>query len=106
VIILIAARLVGGIGQAVNQPVHSSLLADWHPPVSLSTMFTIYLVGSTGVGLLGSPLAGAFASIVSWRFAFVVLAIPTVIFVALMSRLREPARGQSTGTVAETEERV
>jgi ABC-type branched-subunit amino acid transport system ATPase component/predicted MFS family arabinose efflux permease len=106
VAVLIIARLVGGIGQTVNQPVHSSLLSDWYAPVVLSTVFTVYLLGSTGVGLLGSPLSGVVAAVSSWRVAFVALALPTIAFVFVLNRLKEPARGESTGTVSTDNDHV
>ena len=98
-LILVFARLGGGVGQTVNQPVHSSLLSDWYPPDRLARLFTLYLAGSSGVGLLGGPLSGALGAVAGWRVAFVLLALPTFVCVALMARLHEPARGQSAGVV-------
>ena len=98
--VLVVARLVAGVGQTVNQPVHPSLLSDFYPAAVLPTVFSVYLIGSIGVGQLGSPLAGAIASVAGWRAAFVVLALPALAFVALLGRLREPARGESADAVS------
>ena len=100
-LILAVARLAGGLGQTVNQPVHSSLFSDWYPPDKIAGIFTLYLLGSTGVGLFGGPVAGALSAVAGWRVAFVMLALPTFVCVALMARLREPARGQSVGVIQE-----
>ncbi len=106
VAVLIVARLLGGIGQTVNQPVHSSLLSDYHPPTALSMVFTLYLLGSTGFGLIGSPLSGLIAQWANWRVAFVVLGAPTVIFALMLAKMREPARGEAQHAVAHEEIRV
>src|SRR4051794_6763874 len=102
--ILIVARLVGGVGLLVNEPIHPSLLADYYPPQEQPRVQGIHRIGAV-LGLLGGPLAGILVGTAgwSWRTAFVVLAVPTFVLVALVSRMREPRRGASVG-VAETGE--
>jgi MFS family permease len=91
--VLIAARLVGGVGLLASQTIYPSLLSDYYPPEGLAQIFTVFLIGSTGLGLVGSPLAGWLGSVVGWRPTFVVLAIPTFICVAvLLTFLKEPPR--------------
>jgi MFS family permease len=91
--VLIAARLVGGVGLLASQTIYPSLLSDYYPPEGLAQIFTVFLIGSTGLGLVGSPLAGWLGSMVGWRPTFVVLAIPTFICVTLLlTFLREPPR--------------
>ena len=91
--VLIIARLVGGVGLLSSQTIYPSLLSDFYPPERLAQIFTAFLVGSTGLGLVGSPLAGWIGSEVGWRPTFVVLAIPTfVCAAAVMLTLREPER--------------
>jgi MFS family permease len=91
--VLIAARLVGGVGLLATQTIYPSLLSDYYPPEGLARIFTVFLIGSTGVGLVGGPLAGWLGSIVGWRPTFVVLAIPTfVCAAAVWLRLKEPPR--------------
>ncbi len=91
--ILIVARLVGGVGLLASQTIYPSLLSDFYPPEGLAQIFTVFLIGSTALGLVGSPLAGWLGQSVGWRPAFVVLAIPTFICAAaLMITLKEPPR--------------
>jgi len=52
VVVLVIARLVAGVGQTVNQPVHPSLLSDYYPAEILPTVFSVYLIGSIGLGQL------------------------------------------------------
>jgi predicted MFS family arabinose efflux permease len=90
--VLIAARLVGGVGLLASRTIYPSLLSDYYPPEGLAQIFTVYLIGSSGLGLVGSPLAGWLGSAVGWRPTFVVLALPTFLCVGLLAFLREPAR--------------
>ena len=97
VVILILARMIGGVGFLSTQTLYPSLLADYYPPESLGSVFTALVLGITGIGLLGSPVAGAMAGALGWRPTFVILALPTLVFVALARLLREPERGASQG---------
>src|SRR5205807_7438098 len=80
--VLVIARLVGGVGQLVNTPVHQSLIADWYPPKALAAVFSFYLTGTAAAGLVAGPLAGGLGEVMGWRATFVVLAIPTFLLVA------------------------
>jgi branched-chain amino acid transport system ATP-binding protein len=92
---LIFARIGGGVGQLVNEPIHASLLADYYPPQSLGSAIGAYRLGSSGFGLAAAPLAGVIAASLGWRSSFVILALPTFVMVLLLVKLREPARGES-----------
>jgi MFS family permease len=91
--VLIVARLAGGVGLLASQTIYPSLLSDFYPPEGLAKIFTVFLIGSSGLGLVGSPLAGWLGQVVGWRPTFVLLAVPTFICAAvLMLTLREPPR--------------
>ena len=102
--VLIAARLAGGIGYTVNTPTHPSLLSDWYPSRVLPIVFGWYLAAATAINLLSGPLAGVITAVSSWRVAFVLLALPTLVFALLLLRLREPARGESLGLALRRED--
>ena len=94
--IFIVARLLGGVGLLINEPVHPSLLSDWYPPQSLTRVNSWHRQAGT-IGLIGGPLAGALGSMFGWRTTFVVLAIPTFILAFVLMSQPEPARGASFG---------
>jgi ABC-type branched-subunit amino acid transport system ATPase component/predicted MFS family arabinose efflux permease len=96
--LLIAARFVGGIGRLVNEPVHPSLLSDYYPPKSLPNVFAVHRFANI-VGNIGGPVAGIIAAVFvstridEWRPAFIILAVPTFLFLFFSLRLTEPKRG-------------
>lgn len=96
-IILIIARLVGGIGLLTSETIYLSLLSDYYQPQSLGVVFGSYRFWGQGLGLAAGPLAGYIASFAGWRVAFVALAVPTFVFVGLLKLLKEPERGVSLG---------
>ncbi|HYZ92144.1 MAG TPA: MFS transporter [Actinomycetota bacterium] len=98
--LLIAARLIGGIGRLVNEPVHPSLLADYYPPQSLPNVFGVHRFANI-LGNVAGPIAGAIAAvfaasaIAEWRPVFVLLALPTFVLLLFSLRLHEPVRGST-----------
>ncbi len=105
------ARGGAGIGRAVNNPTHSSLLADYYDVGVRAKVFGFHRAANSVGQFLGPVLAGALAFAFGWRTPFVLFAIPTAVFVFLSFRLRDPTRGaherRSLGAseeIAETEE--
>lgn len=90
--LFVAARLIGGIGLLINEPVHPSLLADWYPPESLTRVNSWHRQAGT-IGLIGGPLAGFLGHRYGYHTTFVVLAIPTFILAFMLLSQKEPARG-------------
>ena len=97
---LTVMRLGSGGGRAVVTPTHSSLLADWYEPAARVKVFAAHRLASSVGQTAGPLLAGLLAVAFGWRAPFFVLAVPTVVFVVLAMRLREPARGASEPTTA------
>jgi branched-chain amino acid transport system ATP-binding protein len=104
--LFIATRFVAGIGRLVNEPVHPSLLADYYPPESLPSVFSVHRFANI-LGNVAGPIAGAIAAvfatsaIAEWRPVFILLAIPTFVFLFFSLGLREPARGATIDEGAE-----
>ncbi|HEX7354757.1 MAG TPA: MFS transporter [Mycobacteriales bacterium] len=91
--VLVIMRSGSGLGQATVLPTHNSLLSDWFPIASRPRVFSLYRFGNAFGAFAGPLLAGALAYFLGWRAPFLVLAIPTIILVALGLRLVEPVRG-------------
>src|SRR5436190_24129193 len=91
--VLVAARLLGGVGLLSGETIYPSLLSDYYPPRTLGSVFGAYRTGGQALALLGGPLAGFIGAVAGWRAAFVVLALPTFVFAAIAATaLREPPR--------------
>ena len=90
---LVLARIGAGIGRQVNQPTHQSLLADYYPPEARAGVYSMWRLANP-LGQFVAPLAaGGIAYFFGFRAPFVLLAIPTLVFVMLASRLKDPVRG-------------
>ena len=96
-LILVVARLAGGVGYMSTQTIYPSLLSDTYPGAATPQVFTFYLLGVGGIGLLGNPLAGWLGQVVGWRPTFVILAVPTFVLVALFYRVTDPGRAATAG---------
>ncbi len=92
--VLIVSRSLTGVGRAVNDPTHNSLLADYYAPSARTKVYGFHRA-SVGVGVvLGSLLAGLLARQFGWRAPFIIFWIPmALILVFAIRKLREPVRG-------------
>lgn len=94
---LFACRVGVGIGEAALGPAAISLLADYFPPARRATVTSIYSMGiAIGAGL--AALLGGSLSQFGWRYAFMIVGFPGVIFGVLAFFLREPARSVAVAT--------
>lgn len=93
VAMLAAMRIGAGSGRAVVTPTHPSLLSDWYPPEARVKVFSAHRQANSVGQILGPAIGGLLAVWFGWRAPFFVFAVPTLIFVLLALRLREPVRG-------------
>src|SRR5206468_825272 len=87
------ARVGSGLAKATNDPTHNSLLADYYPPEVRPSIYATHQAALNFGQFLGPLAGGILAFYFTWRFPFLLFAVPTMIFVFLALRLREPARG-------------
>lgn len=90
---LLAMRIGAGGGRAVVTPTHTSLLSDYYEPAARVKVFAAHRQANSVGQILGPLLAGALAALFGWRVPFLVFVIPSLVFVVLATRLREPVRG-------------
>ncbi|HKY16183.1 MAG TPA: MFS transporter [Microthrixaceae bacterium] len=110
---LVIARSGAGIGRAVTDPTHNSLLSDYYEIDRRPAVFSFHRAANALGQCAGPLIAGGLAELFDWRVPFFVFSIPTAILVVLAFKLREPIRGiqerRAMGVseeVAETEEPV
>jgi ABC-type branched-subunit amino acid transport system ATPase component/MFS family permease len=92
--VLLLARMGGGIGRIVNEPVHASLLTDYYRPEQHPRVFAVHRAANP-LGLTSALVIGALGVVFDWRLVFLLLCIPTFLLLPTLLRLREPLRGES-----------
>ncbi|MCH7789968.1 MAG: MFS transporter, partial [Acidobacteria bacterium] len=93
IVFLAITRAGSGIGKAVNDPTHNSLIADWFDPDHRPKAYSFHRAANAFGAIIGPLAAGFLAYYFGWRAPFFVFAIPTLIVVFFGLRLREPIRG-------------
>src|SRR5256885_4086762 len=89
---LFAARAVMGIGEASYYPAGTALLGDYFKKEGRGRAMSVWASG-TAVGIaVGFAGGGIVASILGWRAAFYITAVPGLGFAVLAFGLREPLR--------------
>jgi len=106
IVVLGVARAGSGIGKAVNDPTHNSLLADWFAPAQRPKVYSFHRAANALGAAVGPLLAGLLAFKFGWRTPFYVFAVPTLVLVALAFRIREPIRGGQERRAAGASEAV
>ncbi len=103
---LIVARLGSGIGRAVVDPTHNTLLSDFYSVDRRPAVFSFHRAANVLGQFLGPLLAGVLAYTFTWRAPFFVFAVPTVILVVLGARISDPIRGRQERRAAGASDEV
>ena len=95
---LVLVRILSGLGKANEGPVQSSLLADAYPPRGRGKVFGIHRASQPVGIIIGPALLGGIAAYAGgdggWRWAFVAMTVPAVLFGVATLLLPEPKRGR------------
>jgi MFS family permease len=94
---LLLARLFLGAVTAAAGPIVASLVGDWFAAAERGRVYSYVLSGELIGAAIGFSVTGGIATL-SWRAAFVILALPAFVLAWLIFQLPEPARG-GTGTL-------
>jgi MFS family permease len=89
---LLVSRLVLGGVTAAAGPIVASLVGDYFASEERGRIYGFILAGELVGAAFGFAVTGDIATL-SWRAAFVVLALPAFVLAWLVFRLPEPARG-------------
>jgi ABC-type branched-subunit amino acid transport system ATPase component/MFS family permease len=87
------SRAGAGLGRAVNEPVHNSLLADYYDIPVRPRIYGVHRYANALGQFLGPLTGGLMAYYWGWRSPFLVFGVVTMIFVVMGLKLREPVRG-------------
>src|SRR2546421_8821920 len=89
--LLLARVFLGGVTAAAG-PLVASLVGDYFPAYERGRIYGCILAGELAGAGIGFAVTGDIAAL-SWRAAFVILAIPALVLAWLVFRLPEPRRG-------------
>jgi branched-chain amino acid transport system ATP-binding protein len=110
-VILGIARAGSGLGRAVNEPVHNSLLSDYYDIPVRPRVYGVHRYANAAGQFIGPVVGGVMAYYWGWRSPFFVFFVVTFVFIVMGLRLREPIRGKwerkamgASKEVSETEE--
>jgi MFS family permease len=102
---LLLARVFLGAVTAAAGPVVASLIGDWFPSSERGRIYGYIISGELIGAAFGFAVTGGIATL-SWRAAFVVLALPAFALAWLVFHLPEPARGGRAPLLAHGVERA
>ena len=113
---LFLARVGVGVGEATLSPAAYSMMADYFPPQKLAKAISVYAMGLYGGAGLAMLAGSAVVSLVStagpvelplvgtvfaWQLTFFIVALPGLLVLALMATVKEPARRNAAGALAQ-----
>jgi branched-chain amino acid transport system ATP-binding protein len=90
---LAIARSGSGIGKAVVDPTHNSLIADYYDIPSRPRVYSFHRAANAVGACIGPLVAGIVGYYWGWRWPFIIFSIPTFVFVVLAWKMKEPVRG-------------
>jgi MFS family permease len=96
---LLLTRVLLGAVTAAAGPLVASLVGDYFDPAERGRIYGYILAGELVGAGVGFAVTGNIAAL-SWRAAFVLLAVPSFVLAWLIFRLPEPARGARRPLVA------
>jgi MFS family permease len=97
---LLATRLGVGIGEAVCAPTATSWIGDLVPAARRARAMAGFMMAVPVGVMLSFAITGPAAQAYGWRVALALGALPAVVLIPALLRLKEPARGEVAGPSA------
>lgn len=95
--VMVAARLLSGVGAALVMPVTLSVITSTFPDAERSRAIGMWTAVAGGGGILGMYLSALLVDVASWRWLFALPVVLTVVALMVGARAvpdsREPVRG-------------
>jgi MFS family permease len=98
---MIAFRLLVGLGEASYATISPSLISDSYAPAKRNNALTIFYVAIPVGAALGTIIGGIIAAKWGWRHAFIWAGAPGLFLALVMLPFAELKRGQADGKTAE-----
>ena len=92
---LAVVRVLVGVGEAAGGAPSHSLLSDTFPPERRAAALSIFQMGVYLGQMLGLAVGGLLMAPLGWRWTFIVVGLPGLLFVLLfLATVEEPPRGR------------
>jgi MFS family permease len=99
--IMIAFRVLVGLGEASYATISPSLISDSYGPAKRNNALTIFYTGIPVGAVLGTIIGGFIAAKWGWRYAFIWAGAPGLLLALVMLPFAELKRGHAEGKTVE-----
>ena len=90
--LLVALRMVAGVGSSVIYPNSNAMLGDNFPYRERGRAISTVIGMNTMASIVGVPLAGIVAEATSWRVSLVIVGVLSIVAALLLHRFLRPAQ--------------